>query len=224
MKVLIADDHSLYRAGLSLLLKDRLDVDEVIEVGSLDQAIDLLAQHGDLKLALFDLSMPGMAGPDSLAAVKATYPGIYVAVISGSEDRQIVLSCISAGFSGFIPKSLSEDDIAKALQMMLGGSVYVPPLMMTGPPAPKAIASPSETDAAPPAIERLTARQRDVLTFIVQGRSNKEIARQLDIAEGTVKIHLAALFAHFGAHNRTELATRAQSMRNGHALPQSKGG
>jgi len=225
MKVLIADDHSLYRAGLSLLLKDRLGIQEIIEVSSLDEALDLLAHHGNMKLALFDLSMPGMAGPESLGAVKSTYPETFVAVISGSEDRHNVLKCISAGLSGYIPKSLSEDDIAKALTSILAGSVFVPTFMMTGAHASKPPASPSLSPATPtPSFEGLTPRQQDVLSNIIQGRSNKEIARQLDIAEGTVKIHLAALFAHFGAHNRTELATRAQSMRNGQGMSLGRDG
>lgn len=211
MKVLIADDHSLYRAGMSLLLKDRLGVADVLEVGSLDEALDLLARQDDLQLALFDLSMPGMAGPEGLAAVKAAYPRLYVAIISGSEDRQTILACISAGLSGYIPKSLAEDDIARALQTMLDGLIYVPPLMMAVQQQPVAVAVPGNM---PVAIDGLTPRQRDVLRHVVQGCSNKEIARQLDIAEGTVKIHLAALFAHFGAHNRTELAMRAQSIKS----------
>jgi DNA-binding NarL/FixJ family response regulator len=216
MKVLIADDHGLYRAGLGFLLKDRLGVDEVIEVGSLDEALDVLALHPGIDLALFDLSMPGMAGPNSLGAVKAAYPASNIAVISGGEDRENVLKSISAGLSGYIPKSLSDDEIAKALEMMLRGYIFVPTFMATTAEAPL---PPRRTDRATPMhpapLEELTPRQRDVLHYIVQGRSNKEIARELDIAEGTVKIHLAALFVHFGAHNRTELATRAQGLLNG---------
>ena len=147
MKVLIADDHGLYRAGLSLLFKDQLGIGEVLEVGSLDEAIDLLARHEDIKLALFDLSMPGMAGPESLAAVKSTYPDTLVGVISGSEDRDNVLKCISTGLSGYIPKSLSDDTIAKALEMMLAGSVFVPSFMLASAPRP-----------SPPPIPRLRRR------------------------------------------------------------------
>jgi DNA-binding NarL/FixJ family response regulator len=216
MKVLIADDHGLYRAGLGFLLKDRLGVDEVIEVGSLDEALDVLALNPGIDLALFDLSMPGMAGPDSLGAVKAAYPASNIAVISGGEDRENVLKSISAGLSGYIPKSLSDDEIAKALEMMLRGYIFVPTFMATT--AETQLPS-RRTERATPVhaapLEELTPRQRDVLHYIVQGRSNKEIARELDIAEGTVKIHLAALFVHFGAHNRTELATRAQGLLNG---------
>lgn len=216
MKVLIADDHGLYRAGLGFLLKDRLGVDEVIEVGSLDEALDVLALDPGIDLALFDLSMPGMAGPDSLGAVKAAYPASNIAVISGGENRENVLKSISAGLSGYIPKSLSDDEIAKALEMMLRGYIFVPTFMATTAEAPS---PPRQTERAgpmhPAPLDELTPRQRDVLHYILQGRSNKEIARELDIAEGTVKIHLAALFVHFGAHNRTELATRAQGLLNG---------
>lgn len=216
MKVLIADDHGLYRAGLGLLLKDRLRVDEVIEVGSLDEALDVLALDPRIDLALFDLSMPGMTGPESLGAVKAAYPDSRIAVISGGENRENVLKSISAGLSGYVPKSLSDDEIAKALEMMLHGSIFVPTFMATTAKAPSSPAAPARTGPAQPLpLNALTPRQRDVLHYILQGRSNKEIARELDIAEGTVKIHLAALFGHFSAHNRTELATRAQGLLNG---------
>ena len=219
MKVLIADDHGLYRAGLGLLLKDRMGVSEVIETGTLDEALDLLAHHQGIKLALFDLSMPGMGGPESLAAVKATYPDAYVGVISASEDRANVLKCVSTGLSGYIPKSLSDDEIAKALELMLSGYIFVPPFMIASTPVPSQAPAEAPRPAPVSQLETLTPRQRDVLGYILQGRSNKEIARKLDIAEGTVKIHLAALFGHFGAHNRTELATRAQLMQNGQAVP-----
>jgi DNA-binding NarL/FixJ family response regulator len=225
MKVLVADDHGLYRAGLNFLLKDQLGVDEVIEVGTLDEALDLLARQPDIDLALFDLSMPGMAGPESLSAVRATYPETYIAVISGAEDRNNVLKSVSLGLSGYIPKSLSDEEIGKALEMMLSGHIFVPPFMIAGA-AHGPASLPSNAPVAPPTrepdgfsqLDALTPRQRDVLGYILQGRSNKEIARELDIAEGTVKIHLAALFGHFGAHNRTELATRAQGLMNGGGL------
>src|SRR5262249_26632184 len=124
----------------------------------------------------------------------------------------------SAGLSGYIPKSLLDEDIAKALELMLSGYIFVPPFMIASAPAEPA-PSPEPPQVVPASrLEALTPRQRDVLTHILDGCSNKEIARKLDIAEGTVKIHLAALFGHFNAHNRTELATRAQLLQNGQAL------
>lgn len=212
-KALIADDHSLYRAGLGMLLRDRLGVSQIIEADGLDHALDRLADTTGITLALFDLSMPGMGGPETLRVIKDTYPSLCVAVVSGSEERDYVLKAISIGLNGYVPKSLSEDDMATAIQQMIAGHVYIPKFM-TLSVASQAGLDTGPKDATPspatPSLEDLTPRQRDVLACILRGRANKEIARDLNIAEGTVKIHLAALFAAFEARNRTELATRAQ--------------
>jgi DNA-binding NarL/FixJ family response regulator len=215
IKALIADDHGLYRTGLALLLKDRLGVADVIEVGGFDQALDRLADTAGISLALFDLSMPGMGGPDSLRVIKETYPDVRVAVVSGLEERDYVLKAISIGLNGYVPKSLSEDDIAAALQQIVAGHIYIPKFMTL--PASSVPGNRSDNDfaglaSATPRLDELTPRQRDVLACILRGRSNKEVARDLSIAEGTVKIHLAALFTIFSARNRTELATRAQAL------------
>ncbi len=217
-KALVADDHGLYRKSLGLLLKDSLDFADVIEVSGFDDAMDRLAGDPSISLALFDLSMPGMNGPQSLTVVKETYPHVRVAVVSGSEDRNNVLSAVSLGLSCYIPKSLPEDEIVKALTLICDGQIYIPRFMMASaaPPMPEAAApvttAASAIPVSEPTLENLTPRQRDVLQCILRGLANKEIARELDIAEGTVKIHLAALFAQFAARNRTELATRAQAL------------
>lgn len=211
-KALIADDHGLYRTGLALLLQDRLGVSEVIEVSAFDPALDRLADTPGITLALFDLSMPGMGGPESLRVIKDTYPDLRVAVVSGSEERDYVLKAISIGLNGYVPKTLSEDDIAGALQQIVAGHVYIPRFMTASATTVRSDAPVAADVAAVPNLDELTPRQRDVLACILRGRSNKEVARDLNIAEGTVKIHLAALFAAFSARNRTELATRAQAL------------
>lgn len=222
---LIADDHGLYRAGLKLLLEDRLGFSSVIEAGGFDEALDRLADTPAVKLALFDLSMPGMGGPSSLAVVRASYPDLRVAVISGLDDRENITATLTHGLNGFIPKSLSDDEIVAALKEVMAGRVFTPRVTAAraaghaASPAPGSRPSapggtPATADAAK-AMEGLTPRQRDVLAGIVRGLANKEIARELDIAEGTVKIHLAALFSHFDVRNRTELATRAQRLLGG---------
>lgn len=211
---LIADDHGLYRTGLGLLLRDSLDFTEVLEVGRFDEALDALAARPDVGLALFDLGMPGMGGPESLAVVQQTYPSLLVAIISGSENRDDVTRAVSIGLSGYIPKSLTDDEIVEALRSVLENRVYIPRMMVGGAASSATFGarrSGSAADAARYA-QNLTPRQRDVLGCVARGLSNKEIARELDIAEGTVKIHLAALFGHFGARNRTELATRVHTM------------
>ncbi|HPG89380.1 MAG TPA: response regulator transcription factor [Hyphomicrobium sp.] len=213
--VVIADDHSLYRRGLGYLLKDRLNFGVVIEAVSFDNALDLLADTPDVVLALFDLAMPGISGPESLAVVKETYPDLRVVIVTGSEDRRHVLAAVQTGLNGFVPKTLPEDDVVSALEGILDGRIYVPRFMTT--PATTDLRSDAKSVNAEPTTKAvntigakpISPRQRDVLECVRRGLSNKEIARELDIAEGTVKIHLAALFAHFGARNRTELATKS---------------
>ena len=213
--VLVADDHSLYRTGFSLLLKDRLGYKAVLEAGTFDAALDRLAETPNVELALFDLAMPGITGPESLSVVKDTYPGLRVAIVSGSEERNFVLKAVATGLNGYVPKSLADDEIVGALNDILDGRIYVPRFMtaaMPGTPGKPAnpeppVASADPGDGLP--VKPISPRQRDVLACVRRGLSNKEIARELDIAEGTVKIHLGALFSHFGARNRTELATKS---------------
>lgn len=216
--VLVADDHGLYRMGLGLLLRDSLGIDDVIEVATFDEALDRLSARPDIRLALFDLSMPGMGGPESLAVVRQTYPALRVAIVSGSESRDDVIRTISTGLAGFVPKNMSESEIAAALRTILDDRIYVPRFVSAAAaadakgPARAASAQAAKEPNGEATLDKLTPRQRDVLACLTRGLSNKQIAHELDIAEGTVKIHLAALFAHFGARNRTELAARVYAL------------
>ncbi len=210
--VLVADDHSLYRTGLSYLLKDRLGFNTVVEAATFDAALDRLSELDGIGLALFDLAMPGVSGPESLGVIKETYPDVRVAIVSGSEERSDVLKAVATGLGGYVPKSLQDDEIVAALRDILDGRIYVPGFMTSqgSTVATRALPEPAEKASASSATasKPISPRQRDVLECVRRGLSNKEIARELEIAEGTVKIHLAALFSHFGARNRTELATR----------------
>ena len=159
--------------------------------------------------------MPGISGPEGLSVVKETYPGIRVAIVSGSEERNDVVKAVAMGLNGYVPKSLADDEIVGALQDILDGRVFVPRFMTSGNADQTAKGGNSEGSSGKgdsgrgATYKSISPRQRDVLDCVRRGLSNKEIARELDIAEGTVKIHLAALFSHFGARNRTELATRS---------------
>lgn len=191
----VADDHGMYRMGLAFTLKDRLGFDAVEEAASLDEALDKLGEAENVALALFDLSMPGMESAASLAAVRECYPTLAIAVVSGSENRADVLGALAAGVNGFVPKRLAEDELVAALEAIVGGAIFVPATLATAAPARPA-------EPAHPDLARLTPRQRDVLGLLVEGHSNKEIARALELGHGTVKIHLAALFRHLGVRNR----------------------
>lgn len=207
---LVADDDEFFRMAISAILLERLGVAEVIEVGSLDDALARLGERGDITIALFDLDMPGMRGPANLGAVRETFPDIRTAVVSASRRRQDILTTLDAGAHGYIPKAMGVDDLTHALRAVLGGSIYVPPLLAQVPAdGPDGSMQPflgAERRSAPDVLARLTPRQRDVLELLVKGQSNKEIARTLDLGEGTVKIHLAALFRNLEVRNRATAA------------------
>ena len=208
-RALIADDHHLYRSGLSLLLKDHLGFTQVYEASSLDGALDCLENSPGLDLALFDLSMPGMSGGACLAEVRAQHPNTKLAVVSASEDKADVLAVIGGGLNGFMPKTLSNDQIIGALRDILGGRIFIPNMLsMTSleklaqpvPAARKASASVQENRLK----DALTPRQRDVFALVCTGMTNKEIGEKLEISEGTVKVHISAMLMIFGLRNRAE--------------------
>lgn len=202
----VADDHGLYRMGLALTLRDRLGFDVVEEASSLDEALARLGDVDDVALALFDLSMPGMRGAASLAAVRECHPGLPIAVVSGSDERADVLDALAAGVNGYVPKHLGDEDLVAALKSIMDGAIFVPPTLAnaTGRGHHEQVRVQEAPDLA-----RLTPRQRDVLDMLMQGQSNKEIARALDLGHGTVKIHLAALFRHLGVNNRAAAVAAA---------------
>jgi DNA-binding NarL/FixJ family response regulator len=206
---LIADDDAYFRVAVGAILTRQLGFSQIVEAGSLDEALERLGEHAGACAALFDLSMPGMTTPTDLRAVRENFPQARVAVISGSTSRRDILLALEAGVHGYMPKSLSIAELTGALQTVFGGSIYVPSLLadvdalLDGPTADGP--DRSEPESIDPA-HILTQRQQDVLDLLVQGKSNKEIALALKLSEGTVKIHLAAIFRHFGVNNRAAAA------------------
>ncbi|MCP8937231.1 response regulator transcription factor [Alsobacter sp. SYSU M60028] len=200
---LIADDDAFFRMALSAILTARLGVREVLEAGSLDEAVERLSAHPEVTFALFDLAMPGMDSAASLRGVRDCFPKIKVAVVSGSQRRGDILAALEAGAHGYVPKSLGVVELPNALRRIMDGAIFVPPSLAELPAAEKPAAEPGAGPACP---EGLTPRQRDVLELLVRGLSNKEIARTLDIGEGTVKVHMAALFRGLGVSTRAAAA------------------
>ncbi|MGU3404932.1 LuxR C-terminal-related transcriptional regulator [Methylobacterium brachiatum] len=207
---ILADDDAFFRLALSTILKSRLGFAEVHETASLDEALERLAETPGVTMALFDLAMPGMAGAASLSAVCECFPDVMTVVVSGSNRRQDVLSALAAGVHGFVPKAAGVNDVAQALGMIVDGWVYVPSFITMLPRDETVIVQTSAAThvAAPPSVPAivLTPRQRQVLGMLVDGRSNKEIARILLLSEGTVKIHVAALLKVLDVPNRSAAA------------------
>ena len=204
----IADDHALFRAGLRLLLTDACGPAEIREGGSLPELKTLLEANSEVDLAVVDLAMPGMKGAASIRELRHTYPQLQCVVMSGSEQRQDVLDALASGAIGYIPKSLDPEAMVAAIQQVLGGGIYAPTLLLT---EPLEIDQPSSTVDAN-VMAMLTPRQYDVLRLLGKGQANKEIARALDISEGTVKIHLAAIFRLLEVRNRTEAVLKASAL------------
>lgn len=207
LRVLIADDHELFRSGLRQLLEDELDSVEVREAETLDQALEILASDGAGDLILVDLRMPGMSGAEALGALRDGFPDTKVAVVSAHEERPEIFAALSAGVHGYIPKSLPSAEIGAAIRGILGGRIFVPTAIGKRDVGVSADAPPPPPDVS----EKLTARQREVLHELLKGQASKEIARTLDIAEGTVKIHLAAIYRAIGVRTRAEAIAKLKS-------------
>ena len=200
----IVDDDEFFRMALRTILTNTLGFSDVLEAETFDQANALLSEK-HIDLAVFDLIMPGMAGPGSLKQVRDRYPHLCLVVASVSKRREDILLALQAGVNGYIPKNIGLKEFSSALTQILGGMVYVP----------ASIANPSIAGSADeiPIAElevaaTLTPRQKDVLTLVVKGNSNKEIAKELGLGEGTVKVHLASLFRTLGVHTRSAAAAK----------------
>ena len=200
----MADDHEVFRYGLVQLIKHGITPDDIIEAGRYEHALQQL-DRPDLKLALVDLDMPGLTGVCDLVAMTERRPDIRVVVISGSSARDDILNALAAGVHGYILKSQGSEVLLEKLRYVLSGEIYVPPIV-----AKRDVANvePVLPHRHLPEIDSLalSERQREVLKGLIDGLSNKEIAKRLGVSEGTVKMHMAALFRALGATNRTHAA------------------
>lgn len=205
MKILLVDDHALFRAGLRLLLSDLDESIVFVEAASVE---DVAAAPTDADLVLLDLTLRGTSGQAALERIAELMPGATVVALSGEEDPRLIRRVIEAGAAGFIPKSSTPKVMIGALKLVLAGGVYLPPdvLRAVDAPAGNGPAGRSSVDSAERdrVREALTSRQFDIVMRAVRGKSNKLIARELGLSEGTVKQHLSAAFRVLGVSNRTE--------------------
>lgn len=201
MKVLIVDDHELFREGLKFLLQDLTSDISFLEAGSCASACSL-NNAADADIILLDYYLPDTEGLSGIQQLQRTFKQAIIVVLSSEDKPEIIHQAISEGASGFIPKSSSQPVMIAALQLVLAGGIYLPPhVLRSTRPAQLLTNSESETDELG-AI--LSGRQRSVLLSAIRGRPNKEIARELNISEGTVKAHLSSAYRQLGVSNRTE--------------------
>lgn len=213
MKILMVDDHALFRDGMRYVLQQLPEEVEIMEAGNFADGLKLAMQHPELDLALLDLNMPGSEGPLSIRYFHQYYPHIPVVVVSGEEGRSYMEKVMNYGAMGFISKSSTAAVMLGALNQVLSGGVFIPAEMLR---QHGAIA-----DQEPEMADRrslrtneygLTCRQMEVLRHISAGLSNKEIAAAVHLAEGTVKIHVAAVYQVLRVNSRMEAVRMAERL------------
>lgn len=220
LRILVFDEHSVYRAGLRSLICVQIPRAEVLEASSPIHALSLI-RDGALDLVLVGVDAVSRAALDPFKAARDASPATRFAIMSASDTRADILAGLAAGFHGFISKHQSEAEILAAIDDILSGRIYVPWSLAQAGDAPGSRPGGEAAPTLPFEADRLklTARQREVLCLLAHGKSNKEIARALDIAEATTKIHLAALLRALGVRNRTEAAFKAGKLVNAADLP-----
>jgi DNA-binding NarL/FixJ family response regulator len=214
-RIVVVDPRNMYRAGLRTFISNRMPNAEVFDASDLAQGLSGILVRDSIDLILMDLDP---ASYDTLEVLKQTFDissKTRFAIISELDARANILAGLAAGFHGFISKRQRDDDILDAIRDIMSGRIYVPPSLAAAE-QPNAPVDSGETEARPAIsldsdadILRLTPRQREVLSYLALGMSNKEIARALHIAEATTKVHAAALLRALSARNRTEAAFKA---------------
>ena len=201
--ILVVDDHELIRNSMAQVLLKEFTGSRVIEAGHFDEAIEIFAD-AELFLAIVDLRLPGMGSPHEISKLRVLRPDVKIIVLTGSEARSDILAALEAGVHGYLIKRERTEVVLARIKRILDGEIYVPPslaLVTEEVLDPATVAEVSE-----PQLEVLTPRQREVLQLITEGMSNKEIGRQLGVAEGTVKMHVATILKAIYANNRAHAA------------------
>ncbi len=217
LRIVLADDHALFRGGLKLLIRMMNRPVEILEANDFDQAVSHLSAGDPIDLLLLDLLMPGMNGIEGIGEICRSWPDVPVVVISVREDSKAIRQALQSGAMGYIPKTSSPEVTTSALQFILSGGIYVPPQVLHLNETRAETLSQSLRENEAPTSELatgnnpygLTERQIDVLRLMAKGRSNKDIAADLDIAPGTVKMHVSRILKTLGVDNRTQAASLA---------------
>ncbi len=215
-RIVIVDDHPLFRGALKQALSTSIDAAEIVEAASLDELIALLAQGTAqgraTDLVLLDLAMPGVQGLSGLLYLRADHPEVPVVIVSASEDVRTIRRAIEFGASGYVPKSQSVDQIRLAVAQVLAGAVWVPPDIDIGQTEQGA-------GGAVARLSTLTPQQVRVLMMLGEGLLNKQIAFRLSVSEATIKAHVSAILQKLGVDSRTQAVIAINKIGQGEWLP-----
>jgi DNA-binding NarL/FixJ family response regulator len=208
-RLVIADDHPLFRGALREAVTGLFEGAEISEAGTADEVAELLERGGDVDLILLDLKMPGVRGFSGLMYLRAQYPSVPVIVISANDDPAAIRRCMEFGASGFIPKTAGIEDMRAAISRVLKGGVWTPP------DVDLATRSDTETAELMARMATLTPQQVRVLMMLSEGLLNKQIAFQLGVSEATVKAHVSAILQKLAVESRTQAVIAAAKIEAG---------
>jgi DNA-binding NarL/FixJ family response regulator len=217
MRVIVIDDHPIMADALRLALLTLERAADVVCVGDLASALSATTDDAEFDIALLDLGLPDCAGHDGLVRLREERPSLPVVVVSGTSNPETIIGALDLGAMGFIPKTSSRNVILNAIRLVVSGGIYIPvealkarttrtaaPDMMNTALPEVTIPETSRTAGVSPADLGLTPRQGEVLSLVLKGLPNKLIARKLDIAEGTVKVHVSAVLQVLKVSTRTQ--------------------
>lgn len=202
MKILIADDHALYRDGLRVNLNKIFPNVEIVDASTLAELLDVFKQDKDFIFALLDINILGHEWEKGINKIKASIPSTRIGVISSIDDGNIIKKALNLNVCCYLPKNIDTKVLSSALNLVLNGGTYFPTSLLNHP----------VENASLPNGKKLTNRQYEVLKYLSQGLSNKQIAYQMNVSEATVKLHINALLRAVGATNRTQAVIKAQKI------------
>lgn len=202
-RIVLADDHPLFRDAMRQTLQDSLGDVRFDEAGSLNEVISILTDADEIDLVLLDLKMPGVQGFSGLVLIRAQFPMVPVVVVSGTEDSSVIARALSLGASGYIPKSTPVPQMHGAVSMILDGGEWVPDGVDLN------AGSDSEADDIARRMSTLTPQQMRVLMMLREGLLNKQIAYELSVSEATIKAHVSAILQKLNVESRTQAVIAA---------------
>jgi DNA-binding NarL/FixJ family response regulator len=208
-RLVIADDHPLFRGALREAVSAASGGADVAEAGSFEEVAKILDKGREVDLILLDLSMPGVRGFSGLMYLRAQYPSVPVVVVSANDDPAVIRRCMDFGASGFIPKTLGIDEIRNAVMRVLKGGVWTPPDVDLEAGAD------DESAKMMVRLATLTPQQVRVLMMLSEGLLNKQIAYELSVSEATVKAHVSAILQKLGVESRTQAVIAASKIETG---------
>jgi len=215
MQVLVIDDHTLFRQGLSSLLRRESSKINVSECSNCIEALEFKGKNRFFDLILLDLKLPGVSGLEAVKLIHQEYLGSRLVIISADEEPNIIKSCIEAGAMGYVPKTASFEMLELAIRKILDNGVYLPASIIQssqGLRIKRQTGFGAKVNVSSDPVKQFTARQLAVLKLLVRGESNKRIAKQLEISDETAKTHVAAVLRILEVSNRTEAVYAAAAI------------